>query len=56
MNKVKERTSMRLNYEMGMLWCWTRMAGGVYKYADGGRAIGERVINELERCKDTIAF
>ena len=32
------------------------MAGSVYEYADGRRETGERVINELVRCKDTIAF
>ena len=30
--------------------------GGVYEYRNEGREIGERVINELVRCKDTIAF
>ena len=30
--------------------------GALYEYRDGSREIGERVINELERCEDTIAF
>ncbi len=56
MNRGRGRDSMRLNYETGGLWCWGQMAEGMYDYREGGGDIDGRVINELLRCKDTIAF